>query len=171
MKTWIGTALIALMGTGLSAQTEPQLLRNELKLNGFYTLVGLPEISYERIINEETSFGVSLTIGADPDLEWKGGISPYYRWFFSKKPAAGLFIESLASVYIMEDDYRNDDGVWDRRNLTGAGIGFALGYKLISDGGWVGEVYAGGGRNFSNSDDLGAGYPRLGFCIGRRFGS
>ena len=59
MKTWIGTALIALMGTSLSAQTEPQLLRNELKLNGFYTLVGLPEISYERIINEETSFGVS----------------------------------------------------------------------------------------------------------------
>ena len=108
---------------------------------------------------------------ASPDLEWKGGISPYYRWFFSKKPAAGLFIESLASVYIMEDGYRNDDGVWDRRNLTGAGIGFALGYKLISDGGWVGEVYAGGGRNFSNSDDLGAGYPRLGFCIGRRFGS
>jgi len=52
----------------------------------------------------------------------------------------------------------------------GAGAGFTLGYKMSTNGGWVGEVYAGGGRNFL-ADRAAPGYPRFGFIIGRRFGS
>jgi hypothetical protein len=50
-------------------------------------------------------------------------------------------------------------------NVTGAGVGLALGWKYLSGNNWVGEIYAGGGRDFVN----GGGYPRLGITIGKRF--
>ena len=147
--------------------------RNEIKLNGFYTLVGIPEFSYERILDEETSVGISAAVSIESDLQWQWGITPYYRWFFSKKAGEGLFIEGHANVF--ESEYDDYWGVpsWPYTGPfkeIGAGGGFALGYKMTSSGGWVGELYAGAGRNFL-ADRAERAYPRLGFIIGRRFGS
>ena len=44
------------------------------------------------------------------------------------------------------------------------------GIDIKTMGGWVGELYAGAGRNFL-ADRAERAYPRLGFIIGRRFGS
>lgn len=159
--------LLALMAVGqLRGQDVLPAERNELKLNGLFTLLGAPEVTYERLLSTETSYGVSLAVGADPDIDFGAGLTPYFRWYFSKKPAAGLFIESVGSVFVRRDFFQGSPG-----DDIAAGVGFSLGYKLVSDGGWVGEVYAGAGRNFVNTYIAGEVFPRIGFCIGRRFGS
>ena len=165
-------ALIVLSITGVAhAQEAMPEARNEIKLNGFYTLVGIPELSYERILDEETSVGISAAVSIESDLQWQWGITPYYRWFFSKKAGEGLFIEGHASVFESEYDYYYwGYPVPPPTKEIGAGGGFALGYKMTSSGGWVGELYAGAGRNFL-ADRAEPAYPRLGFIIGRRFGS
>ena len=167
-------ALVVLSTSGLAhAQKAMPEARNEIKLNGFYTLVGIPEFSYERILDEETSVGISAAVSIESDLQWQWGITPYYRWFFSKKAGEGLFIEGHANVFESEYDYYWGVPSWPDTGPfkeIGAGGGFALGYKMTSSGGWVGELYAGAGRNFL-ADRAERAYPRLGFIIGRRFGS
>lgn len=167
-------ALVALSTAGLAhAQKAMPEARNEIKLNGFYTLVGIPEFSYERILDEETSVGISAAVSIESDLQWQWGITPYYRWFFSKKAGEGLFIEGHANVFESEYDYYWGVPSWPDTGPfkeIGAGGGFALGYKMTSSGGWVGELYAGAGRNFL-AERAERAYPRLGFIIGRRFGS
>ncbi|MGC6533787.1 MAG: hypothetical protein ACON34_12375 [Flavobacteriales bacterium] len=169
-------ALVVLSTAGWAhAQKAMPEARNEIKLNGFYTLMGIPELSYERILDEETSVGISAAMAFESDLEWQWGVTPYFRWFFSKNAGEGLFIEGNATVFESKiPDYwywypypYPDPGYIEE---IGAGAGFTLGYKITTNGGWVGEVYAGGGRNFL-ADRAAPGYPRFGFIIGRRFGS
>ena len=161
-------ALVVLSTSGLAhAQKTP---RNEIKLNGLYTLAGIEEVAYERLLTKETSVGISVALCIESDVQWKWGITPYYRWFFSEKPGEGVFIETHSSVFEAEfDDCWNEDCQTTVKEI-GSGCGFALGYKMTSSRGWIGELYAGAGRNFL-ADRAEPVYPRLGFIVGRRFGS
>ena len=77
---------VVLFSWGLAhAQKAMPEARNEIKLNGFYTLAGIPELSYEPILDEEISVGISAAVSVESDLQWQWGITPYYRWFFSRK--------------------------------------------------------------------------------------
>ncbi|RYG02218.1 MAG: hypothetical protein EOO07_33265 [Chitinophagaceae bacterium] len=71
---------------------------NELKINLLFTVIGLPEISYERLLADNMGVGVSAFVGLDNSIEYKFGFVPYYRIYFGAKKASGFFIEGNASV-------------------------------------------------------------------------
>lgn len=160
----------SIMGWHLAKDDPIALRANEVKLNIATTIFGLyPEISYERIINEDFSVGGSAGIGLNNDYMLKFAITPYARWFFGgssvnlQKYGAGFFIEANASV-LSHNDYNSE---YNDRNLddVGAGLGLALGWKYVSKNNWVGEIYGGAGNDFVND----YAYPRFGITIGKRF--
>lgn len=161
---------LILAGTAkaLHAQ-EPQGMppgRNELKINGAYLLAGYPELTYERLLGKEASFGLSLGFGLDDSFGTNFGAFPFYRLFFGKKPGAGFFVEGNGAVY-SEQVSREFGGDWSYE--TGAGLGLALGGKFLTQSGWVAELFGGAGRNFIDAEGTSSVYPRLGVSIGKRF--
>lgn len=160
----------SVMGWHLAKDDPIGLRANEIKLNLATTIFGLyPEISYERVINEDFSIGGSAGIGLDNSYMLDYAITPYARWFFGgsstnlQKHGAGFFIEVNASV-LSHNDHNSE--YYDRKLYdVGAGAGLALGWKYVSKTNWVGEVFGGAGRDFVNSN----AYPRMGITLGKRF--
>lgn len=145
----------------LNAQeTEKPVSKNEVKLNLGYLLLGLPELSYERILNDDSSVGMSVAFSIDSDVDINYMLTPYYRFFFGKKPSAGFFIEANGAVF--SEEYYS-------KNEVGAGLGVALGGKFISKNNWTGELLLGAGRTLANSKNTSEAYPRIGVTIGKRF--
>ncbi|WGK64687.1 DUF3575 domain-containing protein [Croceiramulus getboli] len=136
--------------------------KNEFRLNAGSLVVGFPEVSYERLLNEDSALGISFgfTIDDDIDLLWMA--TPFYRFYFGEKPAAGFFLEGNSSLYQVEGNGMNDD-------YSGFGVGLGGGGKFLTRSGWIGEILLGIGRNFINTDDISEYYPRVGISIGRRF--
>ncbi len=137
--------------------------KNELKVNGLNTILGFPEISYERILNDESGLGFSIGFSADDSIDYKFGVTPYYRFYFGKKRAAGMFLESSVSLFSAESDENKNE------NLFGGGFGIGIGGKFLTNNGWIGELIVGAGRNFINDDGLDSAYPRIGISFGKRF--
>lgn len=149
---------------------------NEVKLNLGTTIFALfPEVSYERIFNEDLSAGASVGVNLNSDdypLDF--AVTPYVRWFFGgnsanlQKYGAGFFIEANGSVFSTDTsriDYDGNSVTATTDNQFGTGLGLALGWKYLSRNNWVGEFYVGGGRDFVND----GAYPRMGISIGKRF--
>lgn len=154
---------------------KEQIKTNEVKLNLGTTIFGLyPEVSYERILNSDISVGASVGVGTGNDYALNFSIMPYFRWFFGgsheslQKYGAGIYIEANGAV-ISKDyvDYDVDGSYFSSSSSTetGAGLGLAVGWKYVSKNNWVGDIYAGGGRDFIND----GAYPRVGISIGKRF--
>jgi len=147
---------------------------NEIKINVVYGILGLPELTYERILNDESAIGVSLSVAADDDISWKFGVVPYYRVYFGGKKASGFFIEGNAALITIKDyDFSNYSpnysysGRMEMTKQTTFGLGAAAGGKFLTKRGFIGEAYFGLGRLFKNRfEDI---YPRLGITIGKRF--
>lgn len=153
-------------------QEKSDLLFNEIRLNAGYLLAGIPEISYERILSDETAVGVSIVVVVDTSINYNFGITPYGRFYFGKKRAAGFFLEANSAIYSAESDgdlYINGLRVESGGSKLGFGFGLGLGGKFLTKGGWVGELLVGVGRNFLNKEEIDEAYPRLGISIGRRF--
>ncbi|MGB2100608.1 MAG: hypothetical protein ACPHT9_03535, partial [Flavobacteriaceae bacterium] len=105
---------------------------NELRIN-FFDLLALPGFHgyYEKIIDENSSFGTGLFINFSDNLSSdivhrRFALSPYYRLYFLNRRdygAKGLFVElftSFASAKDMYDDYSYDvysDNFDDRDNI------------------------------------------------------
>ena len=92
------------MGWHLAKDAPAKL--NEVKLNLGTTIFGLyPELSYERIINEDFGVGASAGIGLGSDYIMNFAFTPYARWFFGgnaanlQKYGAGFFIEANGSLF------------------------------------------------------------------------
>ena len=148
--------------------------KDELKVNGMYLLLGFPEISYERVLNQESALGISVAFEVEEVFGIDFMILPYYRVYFGDKPAAGFFVEGNAALYVTDYfEYKYDDNGYyyeeTKNNEVGAGLGLAVGHKFMTESGWVFEVFGGAGRNFLSPDVIGAVYPRLGLTVGRRF--
>ncbi|GLB53162.1 hypothetical protein NBRC110019_22020 [Neptunitalea chrysea] len=145
---------------------------NEIKLNVLYTLIGLPEVTYERILDEESAIGISIATAIDEDITLKFIASPYYRVYFGKKRAAGFFLEGNVSFLSIEDDLEYDSLLmgtfYKEENKLGYGVGIAVGGKFMTRSNWVAELYTGVGRNFVDSENY-QFYPRAGITIGKRF--
>ena len=154
-------ALIAQDSDALSLEQS----RNEIKINGLYLIVGLPEISYERLINSESSFGASIGFAVDPDIDINFYFLPYYRIYFGKKHAAGFFLEGNG-ILISEESF--EDFGTNSSNELGAGVGISVGGKFLTDTGLIGEVVLGVSRNFNGSSNTVA-FPRIGIMLGKRF--
>jgi hypothetical protein len=183
MKNTILTLLLALGATlafaqenGAEKTTTAQNGQNEIRLNLLNTILGIPEISYERIFKDNTSAGLSVLVGVTDDaFEYNFGFTPYYRIYFSNsaKRATGLFIETNATLIGAKDTYYSynspagSSSYWEENNVN-FGLGAAVGGKLITKNGFVGEAYLGLGRFFGKNriEDI---YPRIGITIGKRF--
>ncbi len=164
--------------SGFSQEKETtNFKRNELKGNALFLVLGAVEITYERIINEDTGLGVSLFFVSEDDFETNLSLTPYYRAYFGKKPAAGFFVEGFAMLNSYIDHgyttYYYDNGttitnfVADETG-TDFALGFGLGSKWIHKRGFVFEINAGIGRNLfsDNSPEI---VGRGGITLGYRF--
>lgn len=155
--------------------------RNEVKLNSLFLILGAFEPSYERNLSEGSSAGISLFILLDDenlDVGYNYYLSPYYRIFFGKKYAAGFFLEGFGMLNSMEREYYNNSQSGDysylEKDVTDFALGFGLGGKWLTKGGFVFEVTGGIGRNLfnnSNSDyyDYSPIIGKFGFNLGYRF--
>lgn len=142
---------------------------SELKVNGLFLILGAFEATYERTINEESAFGISLFLPFDNDVsdDIKYYISPYYRFYFGKKYAAGFFVEGFGMLNSTNRDI-NLFGNTDENFKTDFALGFAIGGKWITKKGFSVELFSGVGRNFFNNDDsdfeiIGKGGINLGY--------
>ncbi len=145
------------------------------------------DVSYEYLLNEESSFGISAQMALDPEVygfdsnKRKYAITPYYRHFFSKKYARGFFVEAFGSlnggiyeewIYEYIEDCNGEYGCYHEYykeyKYDDLAFGVGVGGKFVSKLGFVGEIHAGIARNlFENYAPEVIG--RLGVSLGYRF--
>lgn len=163
--------------SGFSQENEPtDFKRNELKANALMLVAGAAEFTYERLLNEESSLGVSLFFSYDKNIDTNFSLTPYYRFYFGKKPAAGFFVEGFGMLNNYEYSiYNYNNGTnpnWNEGNATDFALGFGLGGKWITKKGFVFEINSGVGRNLFNSISRDNDFKivgRGGITLGYRF--
>lgn len=147
---------------------------NELKLNAPLLLAGYLEISYERNLKNESSYGIAIGKNLNSSFPMNFAITPYYRAFFDINTWFGsvnnFFVEANASIYQDRDmnyDYSNPV-VEYKNNSTKFGMGFGAGGKFENRHGFLVEFVLGMGRDLTNlnQDNF---YPRVGFSVGKKF--
>jgi hypothetical protein len=173
------TLLLCLLISGLTIAQEkeeekeskyPQDInkKHEIKINALTVLVAKwIDVSYERLIDEESSFGIAATINTDKtesDLNYS--LTPYYRRYFSGKFARGFFVEGFGMLFSAED--RSIFSSNSNEFETGFALGVSVGGKFVSKKGFSTELLLGVGRNFSdtNYNDV---VGRIGISVGYRF--
>mgnify|MGYP006951115009 CR=1 FL=1 len=147
---------------------------NEIKVNLLYLVLGLPEISYERLISDNMGVGLSTTVAFD-DQDLRYALLANYRLYFGNKKANGFFIEgNMGVVSEKENNYYyynlpENNGYFEviKSNRTYFGLGAAAGAKFLTRNGFLGEAYFGAGRLLGESHS--EYYPRVGITIGKRF--
>lgn len=162
-----------LISSSLSAQNKTETTskfsssQNEVKFNVLTGLLSLPEISYERILNEKSSVGLSVGFGVNKeDLDLDFFLLPYYRFFFEqKKNTAGFFIEG--NLIYFKETSKFQQEIEDLPKI-GFGVGAAIGYKLLDNNGLAIDLTAGLGKNFNDKKYLSPYFPRIGISIGKR---
>lgn len=155
--------------------------KNELKLNALYLVLGAFDVTYERAINDESSFGTSLTfiIDNNADVNTVFAFSPYYRFYFGKKPVSGFYMEGF-SLY---ESLKRDNTYYDSNNnvyipvtekVNALALGIGLGGKWYTKRNVMFEIGMGIGRNISvttNYDNI--NYSRItgkiAISVGYRF--
>ena len=177
-----------------------ELGQNELKLD-LIDILSLPafDITYERIKDPYSSFGVSMFINAgDNDSasrNWtdKFSLTPFYRFYFFNKRdygGAGFFAEIFTKFssgkhdveyYNLRVDYGSDYIRTEEENFFDIAPGASIGQKWINKKGWTFEISAGVGRFLLNKDEYSEELGRAvesrrpeallrgGFSIGKRF--
>ena len=177
-----------------------ELGQNELKVD-LIDILSLPafDITYERIKDPYSSFGVSLFLNVgDNDSasrNWtdKFSLAPFYRFYFFNKRdygGAGFFAEIFTKFssgkhdveyYNFADNSGSDYIRTEEENFFDIAPGAAIGQKWVNKKGWTFEISGGVGRFLLNKDDndqeLGREVDYLrpdfllrgGFSIGKRF--
>ena len=181
MKKILITTLLLVVSFASFAQ-EAELGNNELKIN-MSNLIGFKwfDVGYERILNEESSYGVGALISLDNSIDGLDeyrtfSLTPYYRHFFSNKYAQGFFVEAFTMLHSgkNEDDVIYYDAASDsyisknNSNYTDFAVGISVGAKWVTKRGFVAEIYAGLGRDMFDQSDLEI-VGRGGVSIGYRF--
>lgn len=147
--------------------------RNELHLNLLTSLTyGFVEISYERILTNNSSVGLSGFVPVIKHDTYSYGFIPYYRYFLGKSVANGLFLEGNLGLLGRKDNLKivyDQYGGYSSLHHTGLnyGYGVALGAKLKSKSNVIVNLYGGVVRLFNaNGDNV---FPRAGVTVGKRF--
>jgi len=128
--------------------------KNEIKGNALFLVAGALEITYEHILNDESGVGISLFVTYENSIDTKFSLTPYYRFYFGKKPAAGFFAEGFGMINSYE--YNNNyyyNGNSNSGNKTDFALGIGIGGKWITKKGFVFEINSGVGRNLLNSNN------------------
>jgi len=165
----------------VQAQSDDTILeRNEIKANvSNLILFSFADMAYERLLNEESSFGISLLFNvnqgrgdtADILYEYrKFSITPYYRQYFSRGYAKGFFVEGFGMYNTGEDrDFFDSNGNESFREYSDFALGVSIGGKFVTKRGFMVEVYGGIGRNLLNAEFSPDIVGRGGVSLGYRF--
>lgn len=181
MKKISLSALLLAFSLIVYAQNEDSVKKsgvsgnNEIRLNLFNSILGIPEINYERIVADDMGVGLGVFIPVDKTTDYNFGIIPHFRVYFGGKKAAGFFVEGNAALVSLKDyshlSYSSVNNTYyttyGKTNGTHFGLGAAAGGKFLTKNGFIGEIYAGLGRLFGDADI--EAYPRAGITIGKRF--
>ena len=171
-----------------SAQEKevPVFKKNEIKGNALFLIVGAIELTYERILDEDSGAGLTLFVAYDEDnFNMKYNVTPYYRFYFGEKPAAGFFLSGFA-MYNQFDDYYYDcdydyggydeNGFYyyyydDKKEISNNfALGLGVGAKWVIKKGFVLELSGGIGRNLYKSNDYAPDFVgNGGVILGYRF--
>jgi len=145
---------------------------NEIKVNLLYLVLGLPEISYERLISDNMGVGIAVVVAVD-DQDLRHSFLGNYRLYFGNKKANGFFIEGNMGVVTEKEHHfyyfpeNNGSLQVTESTPTYFGLGAAAGAKFLTRNGFLGEAYLGAGRLLGESHS--EYYPRVGITIGKRF--
>ena len=162
-----------------STAIEDNARNNEVKINTT-NLIGFKwvDFTYERLINEESSFGVGLLVTLnDEDTglnEYRTfSLTPYYRHFFSNKYAEGFFVEGFTMLHsgneeVYYDTLNEGMGASQVDSYTDFAVGVSTGFKIVSNKGFVAEFYIGLGRDLLDKSYREV-VTRGGLSIGYRF--
>ena len=166
----MGGIFFAQVNTEIENPEFPQDIQKkyELKINALTLLAAKwIDLSYESLINEESSFGVSVALNTDStETDLKYSLTPYYRRYFSNKFARGFFVEGFGMLFSAKDT--DLFGYGSQEFKTGVAMGISVGGKFISKRGFSAELLLGVGRNFSDST-YNEGIGRIGISVGHRF--
>ena len=169
----VACVLFGIMVNGQEAK-KYDFGRNELKGNALSLIFGSFNISYERILNEESAVGVAVNLPFD-NKNWNINytLTGYYRYYFGKKPAVGFFGEAFGMLNNV-DDYVYNDGTnyYELKTLTDFALGIGLGGKWVTKKGLLLEINGGLGRNLFNNQYDDRDFEligRLGISVGYRF--
>ncbi|MBZ9627353.1 hypothetical protein LB450_04490 [Psychroflexus sp. CAK1W] len=146
---------------------------HEPKLNLGYLILGNFDVTYEHLLSEESGIGVNLMVPFDDYIDWNinYNLTGYYRFYFGEHYADGFFGEVFANLNSVQDTIELDGGSRDE-DITDLALGLSGGYKLVSDGGVVLEVFLGGGRNLFSEYNSERDFDfvlRAGLNVGYRF--
>jgi len=161
------------------AQEEDQdPKKHELTMNAL-TLIASEwiDVSYEYLIDQESSFGVDLQFGLDSDANADGfrkfSLTPNYRRYFSGKYAKGFFVEAFGMIHTYEEYVFIDlFTVSELKTNTDFSLGISVGGKWVTPKGFVTEIFLGVGRNLFNNDseyNFSDVAGRVGVSLGYRF--
>ena len=149
--------------------------KNEIKFNALLFVIQPIELSYERILTNDSGIGGSIYINREEYSGIKYSATAFYRTYFGKKIASGFFIEGFGMVnngdidnyYFNEDiSERSDNRL--RGTYTDLALGFSLGAKWVHRKNIYLEITGGIGRNlFTDISPEVVG--RGGIIIGYRF--
>ena len=141
---------------------------DEFKLNAFFLVLGAFEVTYEHIFNEDSGLGISLLLPISDEVreDVKYYVSPYYRFYFGEKHAAGFFIEGFGMLNSVKREYFDLDDEF----ATDFALGVGFGGKWIGKKGFICELNMGLGRNlFKNNKGDSELIGKAGVTLGYRF--
>ncbi|EMY81991.1 hypothetical protein ES731_05550 [Psychroflexus gondwanensis] len=169
-------AIVIFCSLNAFAQSESTFSYTEFhepKINVGYLILGNFDVTYEYLLNEESGVGVNLMVPFDDYVEWNinYNLTGYYRFYFGDNYADGFFGEVFANLNSVEDRIEVE-GVRQDKDITDLALGFSGGYKLVSSGGVVLEVFLGGGRNLFSEYNSERNFDfvlRAGLNVGYRF--
>jgi|TARA_R110002051_G_scaffold254853_1_gene313849 hypothetical protein len=181
MKTLLSSSLILFalflgQSQDISSDSQPQ---DELKINAFNLIAfSYVDVSYERLLNEESSLGVGILFNIGEDNEVLDyfrtfSITPYYRQYFSKQYAEGFFVEGFGMLNSGEDYYYTFDNQGSESSTeetyTDFALGISVGGKFVTQRGFIAEIYTGLGRNLLGGEFAPEIVGRGGISLGYRF--
>jgi len=147
---------------------------HEVKLNVGLIFLRNINLTYENILNEESSIGGSISFPYDDFIDWDLNFSAtaFYRFYFGEEYAKGVFAEGFGMFNNYEENTKVTVDGRVKENLSDFALGIGGGYKLVSDGGVSLEFHLGIGRNLFNYGLDGRTFnfvPRGGVHVGYRF--
>lgn len=143
--------------------------KNELKVNLIGLALGVPEISYERILKQKKGIGLSAFISPEKNAEYNFGFIPYFRWYLGKPKKLVFFIEgNMAAIYGEGNLFSNSGSSYVVKDMWGIGLGAAVGVKVLQRKSFVIEGFFGKGKALGAARSFRI-YERVGLTVGKRF--
>lgn len=142
-----------------------EVKKHEVSLDVVAAIAGLGiNPRYEYVLGRYSGVGVDLNIGILDDEDTFDyyetfSITPYYRqYFFSKEDygAKGFYGEGFLKYYSFRTDnsfFSGNSNDFDTTTFNEISMGVGIGWKWVSDSGFLIDVGIGIGRNLGIADD------------------